>query len=98
MEIILLVSVAVFFFIGWVVTLADIMHQSGLTSADRLLWMMLVTFVPFVGMLVYWFMSGKISADDPTNASTHRSGRAPRRSADLPPVDDQTTKLPRHRP
>jgi hypothetical protein len=84
-ELILIISVVLVFFLAWAVTIADILHQGGLTGADRTLWILLATFVPFLGMLVYWLLSNKLSASDPTSGpSSSRSGRSPRRTADLP--------------
>jgi Phospholipase_D-nuclease N-terminal len=68
------VALAVIAFVGWIVTLADIFHHGALASADKTLWVMLVTFVPVLGFIVYWIAVPSIIANDTTgNASMRRA-------------------------
>ncbi len=85
-KLMLIVSLCVVYFIVWIVTVADVFHQGGVTPADRALWVAFVTVIPVLGFIVYWLMANKLAEADPTNNTSRRASR--RRSE--PKLDENT--------
>ncbi len=85
-QLMLFVGLGVVYFILWIVTVADVFHQGGVTSADRALWVAFVTVMPLIGFIVYWLMANKLAANDPTSSTSRRGSN--RRSE--PRLSDET--------
>jgi uncharacterized membrane protein len=66
------VGVGIVYLIVLFVSIFDVLTQGGITLADRLLWVFLVTFVPVLGFIVYWSMAHRLARDDPTTNTARR--------------------------
>lgn len=54
----LVVLLVLFSFVLWLITLIDIL-KSEFTGNKKLIWFLAVVFVPFIGMIAYFFIGRK---------------------------------------
>jgi hypothetical protein len=49
-------GIAVFIFIFWLYTLVDCVTKESSEGNDKLVWTLIILFVPLIGSLLYYFM------------------------------------------
>jgi uncharacterized membrane protein YqaE (UPF0057 family) len=77
---ILVASVLFFFFLLWLLTLVDLMRSDFLVPTNKITWLILLLFLPPLGVVLYWIIGSKQKIESPDSSGDVDTSYRGRRS------------------